>query len=107
MTNDWIINFSPEWSDVDKISHLQRRVLVYATLYYEYDITLPEWDDYQYDKLSQFVARLMREHTDAKDSRFYYVFYDFEGSTAYHLLSRLIEEDRKLITDIALTISRK
>ena len=86
------MNFPPDWDDVTCISHMQRKILFCSISYYHFDES--PIDDYVYDCWSHALARMMKECPDVAESRYYYVFYDFEGSTGYHLYSRLTEEDK-------------
>lgn len=92
------ITFPPTWSDLDIISHLQRRVLVYSILYYEYNMS--PINDHDYDQLAHGLAELMYRTTNVSESRYHYVFYDFDGSTGYFLPGRLTDDDRKIIMSI-------
>lgn len=92
------IKFPSTWTDLDIISNLQRRVLVYSILYYEYDRS-PVSDNF-YDQLSHGLADLMYKCTTVSESRYHYVFYDFDGSTGYFLPERLTDDDREIIMSI-------
>lgn len=92
------INFPDTWTDLEIISHLQRRVLVYSILYYEYDKS--PISDYFYDKIAHGLAELMEKCPNVNDSKYYYVFYDYDGSTGYFLPGRLTDHDREIIMSI-------
>jgi len=92
------INFPPTWTELDIISNLQRRVLIYSILYYEYDGS--PISDHDYDQIAHGLAELMYKCTNVSESRYHYVFYDFDGSTGYFLPERLTDDDRKIIMSI-------
>lgn len=92
------ITFPSTWTDLDIISNLQRRVLVYSILYYEYDKS--PISDYDYDQIAHGLAELMYNTTNVSESRYHYVFYDFDGSTGYFLPGRLTDDDREIIMSI-------
>jgi hypothetical protein len=92
------INFPDIWSEIDIIEHLQRRILVYSILYYEYDKS--PISDERYDQLAHALAELMRNCLTVSESRYHYVFYDYDGSTGYFLAERLTKEDRAIIMSI-------
>lgn len=56
--------------------------------------------DYNYDRIVKDLVFLMSECENVSDSTYYYAFYDFDGSTGYHLYSRLTEKDRDYLTSI-------
>lgn len=88
--------FPPEWDDVTRISHMQRKILMCSVAYYEFDES--PVDDFTYDRWAHELARMMQQCKDVDKTRYYYAFYDYEGSTGYHLYSRLTDEDKYLIT---------
>lgn len=92
------INYPSTWTELDIISNLQRRVLVYSILYYEYDKS--PISDYDYDQIAHGLATLMSNCTNVSESRYYYAFYDFDGSTGYFLPERLTDSDREIIMSI-------
>ena len=94
------IRFPDTWTELEVINNLQRRVLVYSILYYEYDRS-PISDNF-YDQLTHGLAELMNECANVTESKYYYAFYDFDGSTGYFLPGRLTDHDREIITCIAM-----
>lgn len=89
------------WSEETKISYLQRRVIVYSIMYYEFNTSCVT--DFQYDAVVRQLAKMQKE-TDEKTLRlttYYYVFYDFDGSTGFYLYSRLNNKDKKVLKEIA------
>lgn len=88
------------WSESAKISNLQRRVLIYSAMYYRMNASVVS--DYDYDSLCYQLAGMQKEfEEEAKKSRYYYAFYDFEGYTGFHLMSRLTESDSIEICNLA------
>lgn len=87
------------WDEKTKISHLQRRVLIYSIAYYEMDENIVS--DSVYDGICKQLVRMQKEFPDSfKKSRYYYVFYDFEGSTAFDLVARLKKEEKEYLYKI-------
>lgn len=89
------------WDDHVKISYLQRRIIVYSIMYYEFDEScIP---DYVYDALSRQLVRLQSsvDAAEFKKSDYYYAMRDFDGSTGYDIPSRLTEKDREHLTKVA------
>ena len=89
--------FPDAWSTLTKIDFLQRKIIVNSVAYYQYDES--PLTDYAYDEMCKQLVQLQREYgrNFAKDSRYGYVFYDFDGSTGFHLYERLTPEDRYYI----------
>lgn len=88
------------WSNIAKISYLQRRIIVYSIMYYEYDESCVS--DYEYDSISHQLVALMKEATkeELKKTTYYYAMWDFDGSTGFDIPSRLTEADREYIDRI-------
>lgn len=53
------ISFPETWSTTSKISHLQRRVLIYSIAYYEYSESIVS--DVMYDAISKQLVQMQRE----------------------------------------------
>ena len=88
------------WSEQAKITHLQRRILLYSVMYYRMNVSVVS--DYDYDAMCFQLARMQKEHPDAaKKSMYWHAFYDFEGYTGYHLTYRLDDKELIYLTDLA------
>lgn len=92
------------WDNSVKISYLQRRILVYSLMYYENNESCVS--DAYYDRLSQQLVRLQSsvDESEFKKSTYYYAMYDFDGSTGFHLPSRLNKKDRTRLDKIAMMV---
>lgn len=89
------------WSNTAKISYLQRRIIVYSIMYYEYDESCVS--DAYYDSISRQLVALQNSCTEEefKKSTYYYAMYDFDGSTGFDIPSRLTKNDREYLTQLA------
>ena len=92
--------FPEDWTTLQKIDFLQRKILLNSVSYYRYDLNFVS--DHFYDSICRQLVELQAEYKRQggnvkKDSRFGYVFYDFDGSTGFHLYPRLTDEDMSLI----------
>lgn len=89
------------WSDSTKISYLQRRIIVYSIMYYEHDESCVS--DAYYDSISRQLVALQRacDPAEFRKSTYYYCMYDFDGSTGFHIFSRLTKYDKEYLTNIA------
>ena len=79
---------------------MQRRILVNSVAYYQYEQS-PLTESVDGGICRQLVI-LQEEYNKeggdfVKDSRFGYAFYDFDGSTGFHLYNRLKPSDRYYI----------
>ena len=95
------------WSDVTKISYLQRRIIVYSIMYYENDESCVS-DAYD-DSISRQLVELQKSCSiaDFKKSKYYYAMHDFDGSTGFDIPSRLTKEDREYLTQLAYVIHER
>lgn len=93
------------WSESTKISYLQRRIIVYSIMYYEHDESCVS--DKYYDSISRQLVKLKNKYPKAfRESTYYYCFYDFDGSTGFHLYSRLTKYDKRYLTQIAYNVHK-
>lgn len=95
------------WSDKTKISYLQRRVLIYSIMYYRFNESCVS--DSYYDGIVKQLVDLQKiaSEKELKESKYYYVFYDFEGSTGFYLYSRLNTDDQEYLTSLAAYILKR
>lgn len=89
------------WSDSAKISYLQRRIIVYSIMYYEFDESCVT--DAYYDSISHQLVKLQNSCSpeEFRKSTYYYAMHDFDGSTGFDIPSRLTKHDKKYLTQIA------
>lgn len=95
------------WSNVTKISYLQRRIIVYSIMYYEHNESCIT--DKEYDSISQQLVKLQKQASkeEFEKSTYYYAMHDFDGSTGFDIPSRLTKKDRDYLTDIAHTVHKQ
>lgn len=94
------------WSNKTKMEYIQRRILVYSILYYKLNVSLVA--DSEFDEISNQLANMSKDFPeDFKNTRYYYVFYDFDGSSGFYLESRLNVEDSEYLNLIAKTIKNQ
>lgn len=100
---------NPYLTEIEKANLLQRWIIVHSILYYVMDKSVVE--DRMFDSNERQLVELMKEmpEKDRKRTRYWYAFYDFDGSTGFHLYKRLHKEDNEYLTreaDTALRLSR-
>lgn len=89
------------WSDATKISYLQRRIIIYSIMYYEFDESCVS--DAEYDDISHQLVALQKScgPEEFRKSTYYYAMYDFDGSTGFDVPSRLTKHDKEYLTMVA------
>lgn len=88
------------WSNSAKISYLQRRIIIWSLMYYEYDESCVS--DYEYDSVSRQLVELQNKASkeEFKKSTYYYAMHNFDGSTGFDIPSKLTKEDRQYLENI-------
>lgn len=100
-----MINFNKApciyWCDSVKISYLQRRIIIHSLLYYELNVNCIS--DESFDELCIQLLEMQKsaDIKELKESIYYYVFYDFDGSTGCDIPQRLTDYDYKYLLNIA------
>ena len=94
------------WSNSTKISYLQRRIIIYSIMYYEYNESCVS--DAYYDSISYQLVELQKSSSleEFKKSTYYYAMHDFDGSTGFDIPSRLTKEDHEYLTHLAGIVYR-
>lgn len=90
--------FKENMSEKDKVSALQRYILVHSCLYYELDSSIIA--DKEYDKKAYLLVEIQKG-INISDTDYGYVFKGFDGTTGFDLYSKLSEIDRDKIIRIA------
>ncbi len=94
------------WDNKTRIEYIQRRIIVFSIMYYE--LSESPLDDKQYDAIAYQLVEYM--NTTPKEileqTRYWYAFYDFDGSTGFYLPYRLTKEDKEYLLDMAIHIKK-
>ena len=95
------------WNNKTRIEYIQRRIIVFSIMYYE--LNESPLDDKQYDSIAYQLVEYM--NTTPKEileqTKYWYVFYDFDGSTGFYLPYRLTEEDKDYLHKIAQQVKKQ
>lgn len=84
--------FNSNFNMLDKINYLQKMILVNSALYYKYDTNA--LSDYEYDSISEQLVQYMNEYPISRRiSTYAYIFDSYDGSTGFHLISKLEPDD--------------
>lgn len=103
-----MINFnvmpSIYWSDVTKISYLQRMIIIWSIMYYELNESCVP--DKFYDSVAYQLVELQNKVSEEalKKTEYHYVMSDFDATTGFDIPSRLSESDREYLTHLAKVI---
>jgi len=96
---------NPYFTISEKLSLLQRWILVHSILYYKYNF--PIATDHRYDTTCRQYITLRDKHP-LEEGRYDYAFEDFDGSTGFDLEARLTKPHQMLIDfDAAFIINMK
>ena len=84
----------------DKIEMLERWILFHAYYYYQMNDNVVE--DYVYDKNAHLLSDMIKKYpVEAKKSRYYKLFDNYDGSTGMDLPKRLeLKENKELLERI-------
>lgn len=94
------------WDNKTRINFIQRRIIVFSIMYYQLDESV--LTDQQFDAASHQLVKLMSETPKSvlEKTRYWYCMYDFDGSTGFHLYSRLTPQDSEQLFNLAQQIRR-
>lgn len=95
------------WDNKTRIEFIQRRIIVFSILYYQYDESV--LTDGEFDAASHQLVKLMKDTPQSvlEKTRYWYCMYDFDGSTGFHLYSRLTPSDAEQLNNLAGWIKRE
>ena len=86
-------------TNLERCSVLQRKILIHSILYYELNKTI--LSDAEFDKMCRKLLIGIKHTKNYHRSDYYYVFYDFDGSTGFDLYHRLEDDDKEYLMHIA------
>lgn len=88
---------NPYWSKAERAGMLQRWIAVHSFIYYELNENVVS--DKSFDDNCLQLVELMSGMTkeDKERSSLWYAFFDFEGSTGFHICRRLTASDREKV----------
>lgn len=98
----------PKFKDLtpqEKIDFAARYIIVHSIIYYELDESVIS--DKRFDKKASVLVKLMKKYPEeVQNSEYYRAIYDFDGSTGFHLYSRLKKSQRRYLKQIARYVIR-
>lgn len=86
-------------TNLERCSFLQRKIIINSIIYYELDENL--MSDQQFDKMCRNLLKGIQYTKNYERSDYFYVFYDFDGSTGFHLYHRLEDDDKEYLMHLA------
>jgi len=97
---------NPYWSNKQKMNCLQRWLIVQSILYYELSTSIVT--DQVFDANAKQLVQMQKDFkSEAEETEYAYMFYDFDGSTGFDLYDRTNEHDKDYLTHIANTLMRR
>lgn len=98
----------PKFKDLtpqEKVDFAARYIIVHSIIYYELDESVIS--DKKFDKKAAVLVKLIKKYPEeVKNSEYYRAIYDFDGSTGFHLYSRLKKSQRRYLKQIARHVIR-
>ena len=92
-------------SPQEKIDYAARYIIIHSIIYYELDESVIS--DKKFDKKAASLVKLMEKYPEeTENSEYYRAIYDFDGSTGFHLYSRLRKSQRRYLKQIAKHVIR-
>ena len=83
---------NPYMKTVEKINLLERWILFHSYIYYELNENIV--DDSVYDHNAQQLLEYKNSNFKIfKESKYYNLFYDYDGSTGMHLIDRIFDDE--------------
>jgi len=86
-------------SNLERCSFLQRKIIINSIIYYELNESL--MSDQKFDKMCKNLLKGIQYTKNYERSDYFYVFYDFDGSTGFHLYHRLEDDDKEYLMHLA------
>lgn len=88
------------WSEKQKMEWLERYIIIHSILYYELDTNIIP--DKQFDCVSKQLLKMSKENNiDFKQTKYYYVFKDFDANTGFYIYDRLNKKDKQYLTNVS------
>ena len=86
-------------TNLEKCSFLQRKIILHSIIYYELDDNIIS--DQKFDKMCRSLLKGIQYTKNYQKSDYFYVFYDFDGSTGFNLYHRLEDDDKEYLMNLA------
>lgn len=86
-------------TNLEKCSFLQRKIIIHSIIYYELNESI--LTDQEFDKMCRKLLKGIQYTKNYQRSDYFYVFYDFDGTTGFNLYHRLEEDDKEYLMNLA------
>lgn len=87
-------------STVDRISFLERFILIHSVIYYHLNSNIIT--DSKYDEYSKYLEKLIKlNDKEFTESQYYYAFIDYSSATGFDLYDRLNSKDKEYLFKLA------
>lgn len=88
------------WSIKTRIEYIQRKIIISCIVYYQLGSSI--MTDMQYTGICKQLKKLQNENPNiTKETKYYYVFKDFDVSTGFDIYDKLNKKDKKYLHDLS------
>lgn len=95
------MKFKEDMTALEKVSTMQRYILIHSCLYYEIDSSVIT--DKEYDKAAYGLVEMQKE-VSVSDTDYGNIFIGFDGTTGFDLFGKLNEVDKEKIRRISRNV---
>ena len=92
------------WDIKTQVEFLQRKIIINSIFYYNRNTNF--LSDKEFDELCRQLVSLQSQ-INIDDTMYGYVFYDFDGTTGFHIYGRLNDHDKNYLDNIVTHILTK
>lgn len=96
---------NPYFTQLARVNFLQRVIIIHSLLYYEYDCTIN--NDRWFDDIARQLVKETILLDEPERTMYYYCMYDFDGTTGFHIIDRLNDNDREYLTHLAFNCLKR
>lgn len=88
------------WSIKTRIEYIQRKIIISCIVYYQLNSTI--MTDNEYTTICKQLKELQNENPNiTKETKYYYVFKDFDVSTGFDIYNKLNKHDKEYLHNIS------
>lgn len=86
-------------SNLERCNFLQRKIILHSIIYYELNENI--LSDQKFDRMCRTLLKGVQHTKNYNRTQYFYVFYDFDGSTGFNLYHRLEDDDKEYLMKLA------
>jgi len=97
---------NPYWTIKTRLQLLERWIIIHSIIYYRLNTSIVE--DTMFDNnCNQLVRGIKKYPKEFKQTKYYYCFKEFDGSTGFDLYSKLNAKDKDKLEQQAIYLAYK